>query len=213
MKPEIIFDPKRHTYTIDGKLLPSVTGILKATGIQTFPVDEIPAHILERARFRGIAVHAAIEHLERTYWMTETPEIARPYLRAYGDFLDDTGWRTVLREQPVCSLVHRYAGRLDNLGFLSGVRSIVDMKTGNCVGQQLEAAKYQNAAYVIAWNELNPQEQVREAYVVTLSPRYHLHEVDLGLYRGRFIDAVRKYHRMKEAEDDAGDHTRQASGG
>lgn len=49
------FDPVAHRYTLDGRVLPSVTQILR--GLDDF--SHVPARVLERARDRGTRVHSA----------------------------------------------------------------------------------------------------------------------------------------------------------
>lgn len=202
----LTFEPVRHAYAIDGIAVPGVSKILRTTGISAFPVDKIPVHLLEASRFRGRAVHAAIEKLERVYWqMEDTPDVAKPYLEQYENFLDDTRWRPQYFEVRIVSRVHRFAGRLDQVGWLDHTRTMLDVKTGALDAGGLEAARYQVGAYSLAWNEENQQEQVRKGLIVLLSKtNYRIKEVDLKEYIPKFIGAVRCYYEIQaeEAQDE-----------
>ena len=59
----IMFDPEPHVYWLDGKQLQGVTGVLAR---RLFPgkYDDVPENILEAAKQRGTAVHAAVHDFD-----------------------------------------------------------------------------------------------------------------------------------------------------
>jgi hypothetical protein len=142
----LTFDDASHTYRLDGERVPSVTGILKASGIINF--DGIPEHVLETARRRGTAVHHAIhyynEHdLDLDAFTQDYPDYLG-YLEAWQTFCLQRRFTAVLNEHRVASRRHRVAGTLDCLGLLDGVAVLVDFATGHPadVAKNLQTAAY-----------------------------------------------------------------------
>lgn len=150
------FNEATHTYTADGKVVPSVTEIL------------IPLHrgyakinptVLDYAATRGRAVHEALEMLDLTGDLEWTPEIV-PYIQAYLE------WCSVYRptwigvEQIVYCEDLGYAGTLDRLGYLNdGKLAVVDLKTSQPTREAYISVCLQTLAYAYAatkdHNEVN----------------------------------------------------------
>ena len=102
-----------HIYTAgDGRILPSVTGILTAEGI----IDT--SHYTEEGRRRGSLVHLAI-HLYDTAQIAEEEIDAEtePYLRAWLALKRDTGFMIESSEKPLSSALYGFAGTPDKVGF------------------------------------------------------------------------------------------------
>lgn len=97
--PDFVFDATSHAYTLSGVALPSVTGILRAAGM--YPNVE---WYTPDARERGTRVHEYTAALDEG-WLDESaiPEIVRPYLDAYKDFLSTSGFKPTLIEHRVYS--------------------------------------------------------------------------------------------------------------
>lgn len=151
----LVFEEHTHTYTLDGEVVPSVTGILKATGIIDF--TGIPAGVLESARTRGTTVHAAVHYfnegdLDVDGFYRDFPEYA-PYLRAWVSFCEQRRFRAVLNEHRVASRKHRVAGTLDCLGWLDDRAVLLDFATGRPqdVSKDLQTAAYH--ALATEWAE------------------------------------------------------------
>lgn len=195
--PRLEFSPNRHTYHLDGVKLPSVSRILRVTGIAP-DLSHIPPDVLRRAADRGRAVHACVEHwddITRDDWTPRTT----PYLIAYQRFLDDTGFEPMYHEVKIASVVHKYAGRLDMVGWLWGKRTLIDLKATKNVHPKI---RWQLWAYRIGWNEMHPDQPIQEGFglQVTRSGRYDL-VPGKGMkleYRARWLDAVDRYYRMEE---------------
>lgn len=133
-------DRETHVYRYQGELLPSVTQILTLVGLNDW--SRVPPSILEAARLRGTAVHAAIHYLLEDDLDVDAldPRIT-PYVLAYDRFRQDTGFVPDTVETPVVHPTYRYAGTPDQCGpWPEGGRAIIDVKTGMespCVGLQL----------------------------------------------------------------------------
>lgn len=89
----LTFDPVAHAYFLDGERVPSVTQILQRAGLIDF--SKIPAAILNAARDRGAAVHAAVHFYNEgdldAAFADEFPAYA-PYVEAWVRFLDESGF-------------------------------------------------------------------------------------------------------------------------
>lgn len=112
MRPDLQFDEASHTYRLAGRVVPSVTQVLKV--LEAF--DGIPADALEAARIRGQYVHAACDLLDRGQldFATLDPALA-PYIDGYQNWLDESGAVVIASELRVSSPYYRYAGTADML--------------------------------------------------------------------------------------------------
>jgi hypothetical protein len=147
---------------------PRVTHALRAVGLGP-DLSMISPGVLESARRRGDAVHAAAEGLVYGY-ETEIPDEAAPYVSALLKFIADSGFEPLAAEVRVEHGAWRYVGRPDLIGWLNGHRTLVDLKTGAS-----EGAAYQVAAYVDGWNHQHPREPITAGAI--------LHLRDDGTYR------------------------------
>jgi hypothetical protein len=139
------FDEASHTYTVEGRKLPSVTQVLLAERL----IDD--RWFTEWARERGSAVHLACQMVAEGD-LDETsldPRIAG-YVDAYRLFLAETGFDPHHLEVTVVSKSDGYAGRFDQAGTDRLDRlGIIDLKTG----APNRATGVQLSAYSRAWYE------------------------------------------------------------
>lgn len=175
----LTFDDRTHEYRWDGRVVPSVTQVLKGSGF----IDD--QWFTEDARMRGSAVHLAIELLEEGAldWSTVDERIL-PHLAAYEAFRREMNFRPILVEEKGYHPIYGYAGRPDCPGVLNGKLAVVDLKTGarqNWMGLQL-AAYAELLEYLPAYSETLERfedipKQKPERYVLELngSGRYRLH--------------------------------------
>lgn len=143
----LTFDATLHRYTLDDVVVPSVTGILKASGLIDF--SGIPDSILEAARVRGTTVHQAIAYFNDGDLDLEQFQIDFPHYVGYVDawlsFVAQRNFLPVLNEHRVASRRHQVAGTLDCLGLLDGQAVLLDFATGNPadVCKWLQTAAYE----------------------------------------------------------------------
>jgi hypothetical protein len=148
----LTFDAGPHTYTLDGVVVPSVTGILQASGLIDF--TGIPESILEAARVRGTRVHEAVHFynegdLDVDQFRIDFPEYVG-YLEGWFSFCAQRHFVPVLNECRIASRRHQVAGTLDTLGELDGEAVLLDYATGD----PLDVSKdYQLAAYHLLMND------------------------------------------------------------
>lgn len=141
----LTFDQDKHEYRWQGRIVPSVTQILKP--LRDF--SGIPAEVLIRKRDIGVALHAAVA-LDIGDDLDEdtVDEAVRPYLIAWREFrrennLHQADFGEV--EQPMVHALHRYAGTPDLTVFLNRRWSLIDLKTETAIHP---ATAVQTAAYL-----------------------------------------------------------------
>jgi len=191
--PAFAFDPVAHRYTLGDEVLPSVTEILAPLN----DLSRVPADVLDTARARGKAVHAAVEQLElgRIDWATLSDEVAG-YLTGWVAFKNDTGWVSDAVEQPLYCTAPRYAGTPDLIGQLGGVRTVLDLKA---TWMLHPAVGPQTAAYLNGHNKRHPRSKAVRRYALQLRPD--------GSYNGQplndpedfavFLNCYQLYHWKK----------------
>src|SRR6185436_17565531 len=128
----LTFDDATHTYTLDGVIVPSVTGILKASGLIDF--TGIPESILEAARVRGTTVHQAIAFyndgdLDLELFEHDFPDYVG-YLEGWLSFCRQRNFTPILNECRIASRRHQIARTIDCLGELDGEAVLIDYATG-----------------------------------------------------------------------------------
>lgn len=127
---EFHFDPATHRYTFNGRLIPSVTGLLKDAGILKFGGQGTELEN-EVTMSRGRAAHAACEYLDqgRLDPATVADEVM-PYLMAYEKFKAERGFKPRRIEEPLFSPTFMFAGTLDREGVIGKEAWLIDLKTG-----------------------------------------------------------------------------------
>lgn len=125
LDPTFTFDEAGHEYRLRGRVLPSITQTLKATGW----INE--EYYDEQGRQRGIAVHAACQYLIEgdLDWLSLASEHVG-YVNGFQRFLNETGFKALVVEEKLYSEVYWFAGRPDLFGGLGAERAVIDIKTG-----------------------------------------------------------------------------------
>jgi len=158
----LAFDEATHTYSLDGKVVPSVTQILNIANDFGF----VNKDVLDRASKFGTAVHKATELYDACDLNEATLDIALlPYLDAWKMFLSNTNFRVISSEARVYSK-HGYAGTFDRLGYLNGRLTLLDIKTSTTVAR---STSLQLAAYEQAYKEMHDM-QIEQLISVQLKP-------------------------------------------
>ena len=189
--PDLVFDPIPHTYTLEGVLVPNVTGILEVLG----EYAGVPALVLERASAIGTAVHVATELDDKGGLVEESVHpVVRPFLDAWRKFRHDTGYAPDSIEERVFSKRHWYAGTLDRSGpsHDTGKPALIDIKT---TANLMPAVGPQLAAYQEAKNYRNATKIVHR-YAVQLKKdgNYHVEEYRDPGDLGTFLSCLNIYH-------------------
>jgi hypothetical protein len=132
------FDPEKHIYSFNDRVVPGVTGILDQAGMveSTFFTPE--------ACQRGTAVHKGANLIDDDCldWNT-VHENYVPYLQAYEKYLNENKVEWHYVETKVFDPILFYAGTLDREGIINREYCIIDIKTGT----PHDWAKMQTMAY------------------------------------------------------------------
>ena len=169
------FDERTHTYSLGGRRLPSVTQILAATGFCDW-LTRVPPRTLEKATFRGQAVHRAAQLLDlgTLDHSTVRPE-HQGYLWAYQVWLVESGFRPRLIEHRFHHPIYGYAGMLDREGLMGdGAEAVVDLKTGLMGRFRMYAAALQLSAYTYSFE--HPLGMRRIGLELRADGKYRVHE-------------------------------------
>ncbi len=135
------FDAEEHRYTNQMGVYPSVTQVLGSVGFNDW-MEFIPSSVLDRARDRGQAVHAACHYLDEgdLDWDTLDPEV-RPYVEYYQQWREFSSFEPIALETPMINPRLGFSGTPDKVGYIGGDLAIMDPKTGEkapeAVGVQL----------------------------------------------------------------------------
>lgn len=206
----IDFDPETHTYRVRGVLVPHVTGIL--TPLERY--YGVPSGALEYASERGRDVHSACEYLDQDDLdPASLDEEIAPYVTAYERFLDDARpeWEAI--ESWVWSERYGYAGTLDRVGVLHGLKrtpaAVIDIKTVSALSP---VTGLQLAAYEHAYREMRGRGAARRLarYALQLRPdsTYRLAQyaepTDYSVFLAQLSVAgwCRRHGKTQEISDD-----------
>jgi len=143
---EIIFDEKKHQYTVDGVVYPSVTDILEHLTAPGY--GKVNPAILEEAKQRGTAVHELTEAIDYGMPPEEIEDGLAGYALAYLRFLADYDVEWELIEHRFYEPIMGFCGTIDRVGKIDGIDAIVDIKTTSSPStDQKIAVCCQTAAY------------------------------------------------------------------
>ena len=108
---DVTFDPEGHIYTYHGKVVPSITQILKHEGF----IDD--RWYDEWSRDKGSAVHLAC-HLDVMDDLDEgsLDDTTMNYIISFRKFMKETGFYVAKSEVPMVSLKYNFAGTADLIG-------------------------------------------------------------------------------------------------
>ena len=162
---KIQFNEENHQYTVDGKIVPCVSNIMKCVSCLYY-TDDIPKEIIELACIKGEQVHKAIED----YLLFDEYEIDDRYLPIFSQFIKwfDTYKPEILKvEYQMCNGV--YAGTCDLICKINGEIVGIDYKTSNEIHTELVAV--QEAGY----DELLKHEKIniKKWYVLHLTKTHY----------------------------------------
>jgi len=120
----VVFDEHRHLYSLNGKPLKGITGMI---GRQLFPdkYADIPQHILDKAAEYGSSVHSTIELCDSL----GDHDNADPIYQAYRSLLFSEGLTVIANEYIVTDYEH-FASPIDVVAHdKDGNIAIIDIKT------------------------------------------------------------------------------------
>lgn len=128
---ELLFYPETHTYTLDGKEIPSVTQLVEIYSTAKVEEDSDLELTFESAAERGTLLHGYLEHRltggeAEDY---EIPDAYSGYVEAIELFLSEHELEPMLIETPMYSTPDfTFAGTPDYVGRFDGNLAILDWK-------------------------------------------------------------------------------------
>jgi hypothetical protein len=179
------FSPETHTYTIDGRKVPSVTQVLN---------DLIPGFKAgEWYLNRGQAVHACAALIAQGVAFDHDPAIDGQ-VRAVRRFFAEVKPTVIAVEKQVYSARYQYAGTLDLLADINGKRLVIDFKASESA-----ALPYQLAAYSTAFLLEQPT-RYGCGVIINEDGSYKMTRVfDLRLYQQGFLALLTAYNIRRGA--------------
>ena len=186
---QLVFEPEEHVYSVDGEVLPSVTGIVDSAGLFPFGrANESPTFYMERGR----VVHSVCQFDDEGTLDEETvDEIAAPRLEAWRKFRRESKVKIIANETPLWHPRLRYAGTLDRLVLWNGDYCILDLKCG----QHVRAYGIQTAGYemLVELPESIEALELDKPLLGVKLRRYGIHLADTGTYK--IVEHVRQKDR------------------
>lgn len=141
----LTFDQPSHTYRYGGRVVPSVTQILKAVFPDVYA--GIPSHIIERKAQLGTAVHRAVElELLGQLDYSELHAEVEPYFVSWLTWWNDRDHGAYRPEHKFYSPLG-YAGQIDFNGTLDGATWTIDWKITSF---EVPTHPIQGAGYALA---------------------------------------------------------------
>lgn len=196
---KVQFDEATHTYTLDGKELPSVTYIIRYLAVDK--ASNADPNMALIARERGSAVHEATVMYDYSGEIPDDfPAEYAPYLEAYVQFCRDYHPKWELIEHQMGNATLGFAGTLDRFGVIDDKWCILDIKTSYKV--DIPSLSAQLTAYHDLL--LNEQfERLENANIRHLglqlmrTGKYRLYETDCEKGSDLFYSCRRIYQTME----------------
>ncbi len=181
MSSELTFEASSHTYTLEGRRLPSVTQVLEAA---LHEMAEIPEHLVKAAGEFGQHVHAACDLLDRNELDHEALDARLvPYVGAYSQFLLESRALVLASELRVHHPKLGYAGTLDRkvlfpdrAGHYKRLPSVLDLKSASVVPRSVgpQTAAYREADRASG----NQVDDIRYCLHLRADGTYRLHRLE-----------------------------------
>lgn len=172
----LTFEPSSHVYALpDGRVVPSVTQVLKATGVSV-DFDELTGlstRMADQIAYRrdlGTAVHADCHSFDdKAIDWTTVDERVKPYILAWQICRENLGLEPLTRERRVFIPDLFVCGTLDGIFVRAGSRRriLIDLKIGD---PEDAGAKFQTAGYELGWLAEHPDESIAERWSIRLCP-------------------------------------------
>lgn len=197
----LLFYDAAHRYELDGEELPSVSEIIRFISREIY--GTVGQYTLDHAADRGTKIHKLCENLDR-YGEVEVPEDLTGYLQAYVKFSKEhtVEWDAIEVANHHPEL--RYAGRIDRIGLVDGLRAIVDIKSSYVIHKPLVGAQLN--LYRMIW-EANGCIPIDRLYTLHLKPDGMYKLIDIPIDDTVAVacltlhNALRKKPRKKKGDE------------
>ena len=189
------FEPVAHRYTLDGRVLPSVSTIIRPLSPG---LDRIPRDVLAHAAQRGTWLHEAIAlDLDGDLDEWTVPEVIAPEFAAWRQWREKAeadGWRWLAWERRVCSAALGFAGTLDLAAITpDGEPALLDHKR---TAELPRSVPVQLTGYALALQDEPgaPKAEQWRRFCLHLQPGARARLVPLDVDRAVFLSALTCHH-------------------
>lgn len=155
---EFTFDPDKHEYTLDGRVVPSVTQVVAPLGADYDDMDEFTERAVDVATERGVVLHdyIAAKLLGADREDFEMPTDFEEYADAVDAFFAEHDIDPYLVEHPMTDGV--YAGTPDIICEYNGVLAVLDYKFVSNISKSRVCAQLGGYKALCEANNLYPEE-------------------------------------------------------
>lgn len=191
-KPALTSWAARATAEWAVKNIDQVTGIAKSDPAAAIDMLRgAPWRDRDAAAVKGTDIHAAVEAHVLGQPVPEWSREVAPSMRQFETFVEQYGPTFEMSEASVYNRAHGYAGTLDAIVVIDGVRYLLDVKTGKGVYGEvaLQLAAYRHAEFIgLDTGDEVPMPAVDACAVLHLRPRtFSLIPVEAGEAEFRFF--------------------------
>lgn len=188
---KIQFEEVEHTYTVEGRVMPSVTQIMEDVSKHYYD-NEFAQRALKSASERGKEVHRMIELYEEQGIEPEKDYKYYPYLLQYKKAKKIEGFEILVNE---LMLANDYmAGTIDALGVLDGKLVIIDFKITSKINVDLLELQLQGYKELCAYYGLD----IEECFVLHLTKNsYKFKKIKTNYY---LWEDVKQKNEIKKNE-------------
>ncbi len=188
------YDPEKHQYHVDGKLVPSVTQLVAPLGADFDDPDDMLESVLDAATDRGATIHAYIEHrlLGGDPEDFELPSMYLPYADAVELFLAEHSIVPIAIETSMA--VQDFAGTPDLVCEFDGTDAILDWKVVSQIAKSKVGAQLGGYGVLCCANGLFPEKLYAVQFLKT--GEYRLYPVD-SVHAGAAFSLCLDVYRLK----------------
>jgi len=150
----LTFNESKHEYKYNGLIIPSVTQILRGSGLVN--LDWIPKELLEEKADLGTKIHKTTELYDQdTLDYEKLHSLLKNYLNGWIKFRETFQFEPLEIEPEYYHKIYRYAGRIDRVGIVKKEITIVDIKSGT----HQKTHEIQTAGYQLLYNSNKPKKE------------------------------------------------------
>ncbi len=188
------YDPEKHQYLVDGKVVPSVTQLVAPLGADFDDPDDMLESVLDAATDRGATMHAYIEHrlLGGEAEDFELPSMYLPYADAVELFLAEHRIVPIAIETPMA--VQGFAGTPDLVCEFDGATAILDWKVVSQIAKSKVGAQLGGYNVLCFANGIFPE--MLYAVQFLKAGEYRLYPVD-STHADAVFSLCRDVYRLK----------------
>lgn len=131
---ELVFDEEKHLYRLNGRIIPSVTTLMKPLSQSYYyGIDE---DVLNKAAYRGTSVHNAIENFIR-FGVDDISQEYKGYFDAFKKWYAHWNPEVLATESRVYHKFLMYAGTTDLACIIQNKTVCIDFKTSATINKAL----------------------------------------------------------------------------